>query len=442
MALPTTLNKRKSSAAPMVSGSSSISGVSPLNQSPTAILTGSSSIQGLRQGIKPSGIKDQEMLTREQQKYRRQFFQQVADIQKRYDTQNQEWKKRLGFQRDEWKNVLGLSDEEFDKQFPDITEQEKINSEQFKTMLAEQYRKFGELRKDKFETDYDKFLNEQKQKFEAENERIRTQQEEQFGRIEVEKARQEQIIEEKKRIEAEEQKKQEKKLLQKKREKDFYSGLSTAAAGYNLGAFSGSVVGAAFALAVQDASSVKSWDKEGGEEYGSRVILGILNKRTAWQMSGETVGGKNENAAFNAFVLGDPASAWLTRSGTAEKHIGWIAKSFKKHCIIITACTNPNSYEVNVTRRYRDRIMSPVTLRGYYMLAEKVVPLIYNSDKLKIFLKIHLVDSLVDTLEWKLGEKNEKPKLKSRIITAMFLTSCRVLGYTKQQFIRCNGEVF
>jgi len=126
----------------------------------------------------------------------------------------------------------------------------------------------------------------------------------------------------------------------------------------------------------------------------------------------------------------------------AESKIRREVKRIFKGCIIITACTDPNSYEVNVTRRYRDKIMHPTTLRGYYMLAEKVVPLIQESDKLKKFLKKHLVDSLVDTLEWKLNEKTEKPKIKSRLITAAFLSSCRVLGLTKNQFVRCNGEVF
>lgn len=110
-------------------------------------------------------------------------------------------------------------------------------------------------------------------------------------------------------------------------------------------------------------------------------------------------------------------------------------------CIIITACTSPDSDEVNVTRRYRDKIMLPETLRGYYMLAEQVVPLIHKSDKLRRFLKKYLVDSLAATCGWKLKER-DMPSWKARIITGLFLGGCNLLGHTKPQFVRYNGEMF
>lgn len=109
-------------------------------------------------------------------------------------------------------------------------------------------------------------------------------------------------------------------------------------------------------------------------------------------------------------------------------------------CIIITACTNSDSEEVNIVRRYRDKIMLPETLRGYYMIAEKVVPLIHKSDKLKRFLKKHLVDSLATTCEWKLKETHTIPSWKARIITGLFLGTCCLLGNTKSCFVRYNGE--
>ena len=121
---------------------------------------------------------------------------------------------------------------------------------------------------------------------------------------------------------------------------------------------------------------------------------------------------------------------------------GGVSAITKKHCIIITACTDPYSYEVNIARQYRDLKMDATTLRGYYMLAEKLVPLIHNSDKLKNFLKKNFVDRLVDVGEYELGFKTQKPKLLSRIITKGFLFGCHSLGLTKSQFIRCNGEVY
>jgi len=40
-------------------------------------------------------------------------------------------------------------------------------------------------------------------------------------------------------------------------------------------------------------------------------------------------------------------------------------------CVIITACTDPHSYEVRISRKYRDQFMSESQLRGYYMMAER-----------------------------------------------------------------------
>jgi len=132
---------------------------------------------------------------------------------------------------------------------------------------------------------------------------------------------------------------------------------------------------------------------------------------------------------------------WEETTRPVKKAVSEVKRVIKK-CIIITACTDPYSYEVDIARQYRDLKMDNITLRGYYMLAEKLVPLIENSDKLKDFLKKNFVDRLVDVGEFELGLKTQKPKLLSRIITKGFLFGCHSLGLTKSQFIRCNGEVY
>ena len=110
-------------------------------------------------------------------------------------------------------------------------------------------------------------------------------------------------------------------------------------------------------------------------------------------------------------------------------------------CIIITAATNPHSYEVNVTREYRDRYLSQQTLRGYYMVAEKIVPLMYKSKRFKKFIKKHLVDHIVRHCEWGIGLRDKKP-LKSSLVTTTFLGFCDFIGSTVPSFIRNNGEVW
>ena len=110
-------------------------------------------------------------------------------------------------------------------------------------------------------------------------------------------------------------------------------------------------------------------------------------------------------------------------------------------CIIVTACTDPYSHEVNITRKYRDQFLDITTLRGYYMLAMKVVPFIKASDCFKGIVKRYLVDSLIDVGEYEIGEKITKPKFSSKIITKTFLGFCWLLGSSQPMFIRNNGEV-
>lgn len=172
------------------------------------------------------------------------------------------------------------------------------------------------------------------------------------------------------------------------------------------------------------------------DDVGESLAKGEFHK--AGETFGESVRGLHAGDPITkagAGAVGDILEEGMRLVQQAKDILGDI-------CIIITACTNPQSYEVNVCRRYRDTIMLPDTLRGYYMLAEVVVPQIHKSEKLKGFLKKHLVDSLVDALEYRLGEKPVRPKLKSWLITKAFLGFCNVLGNTRPCFARSNGEVF
>ena len=52
-------------------------------------------------------------------------------------------------------------------------------------------------------------------------------------------------------------------------------------------------------------------------------------------------------------------------------------------CIVITACTTPDSYEVNIARKYRDEYMTHEQLGGYYAMGVKLVPLIHKHSFIK-----------------------------------------------------------
>jgi hypothetical protein len=111
-------------------------------------------------------------------------------------------------------------------------------------------------------------------------------------------------------------------------------------------------------------------------------------------------------------------------------------------CIIVTACTNPYSYEVEVAREYRDKFLTQDQLRGYYMLAEKIVPAIKENAKIKRFVKRHLVDNLIEYGEYALGKTTFKPSLKSKIISKSFLSLIKLIGKTRKSYTRKNGEVY
>ena len=99
-----------------------------------------------------------------------------------------------------------------------------------------------------------------------------------------------------------------------------------------------------------------------------------------------------------------------------------------KQCIIISACTSRDSYEVNVARLFRDKYMSQYHLGGYYALAHRFVPIMEKSNFLKLITKRFLVDRLVDYGEWVFGLKPKRQLRTSRIITEGFLSVCAAIG--------------
>jgi hypothetical protein len=120
-------------------------------------------------------------------------------------------------------------------------------------------------------------------------------------------------------------------------------------------------------------------------------------------------------------------------------------------CIIVTVASNPtmkyvegrgrDSYAVNVTRIYRDTYMPPWQLRGYYMVAEALVPRMLKSQKVMDWVKRNIVDHGVPYCEWRIG-MHKRPSIRTIIQAKAFLWLCSVVGSTRPEFTRCNGEVF
>jgi hypothetical protein len=118
-----------------------------------------------------------------------------------------------------------------------------------------------------------------------------------------------------------------------------------------------------------------------------------------------------------------------------------VSKVFKK-CIIITACTSEDSQEVNIARKYRDGHMDRMELRGYYMIADRVVPKMERSKRFKRFVKWFLVDGIIDYCAYAVGDKADLPGRWSAFITKAFLSLCAYKGSRRSQYIRANGEVY
>lgn len=171
---------------------------------------------------------------------------------------------------------------------------------------------------------------------------------------------------------------------------------------------------------------------------------------TAGFASSKMIGGANKETKIGAgFVAGAIAgAAWGAQTGAVVGPwgavggiiIGGIMGAAGASCIIVTACTDPHSHEVEISREFRDKYLGPVTLRGYYIIADKLVPVIKKHGWVKKIVKRVLVDSLVDYGEFILEKKDTKPKLTSTVITESFLWCCKAVGKSKPVLFR-NMEV-
>jgi hypothetical protein len=227
------------------------------------------------------------------------------------------------------------------------------------------------------------------------------------------------------------------------------TGVETGTSGASAsGSFSGSSLSglATIAAAIQGALETKDYtEKHGWTESGG--VKGYLGRSSQHPVTAVTSGaisgtGIGPETLVDTGLVSESSEVGKTGTKIAnleEKSVEWLRD--RTGCIIITACTAPNSYEVNVARICRDTYMTPVQLRGYYMIAERVVPKMHTYPRLKRFVKKHLVDHIVRDGECRIGLRSTAP-LRSRIITGTFLRLCTLAGLSLPQYVRTNGEVY
>jgi len=110
-------------------------------------------------------------------------------------------------------------------------------------------------------------------------------------------------------------------------------------------------------------------------------------------------------------------------------------------CIIVTACHGKDSEEVNITREYRDKFLDKDTRRGYYMLAEQLVPKMETNEEYKKYIKENFVNHFIEVGKHRLGKVDEDISEESIKITDGFLNACKIIGKSVDSFKRSNEEV-
>ena len=172
--------------------------------------------------------------------------------------------------------------------------------------------------------------------------------------------------------------------------------------------------------------------KDSMENLGHNLSFGLIKHEKTAKAFGSAAAGAAAGAAM---------AAWTGPGAAVGAVIGGVVGALSSACIIITACTSPDSEEVKVARLYRDKYLEPEQLRGYYMMSEKFVPYIIKYMAVKWLTKKILVDSLHECFKFTFN-LGPRPRILPRIIKDSFLWLCRKVGNTRTSFVRSNGEVF
>lgn len=147
-------------------------------------------------------------------------------------------------------------------------------------------------------------------------------------------------------------------------------------------------------------------------------------------------------AAQGAIIGGGPVGAGI---GAAVGIVEGALTGGEGACMIVSACMGRGSFDVQVARLYRDRFVDRVTLRGYYMIAEWIVPWMTRYPALLRIVRRGLVDPLITYAIWRLSKDwmpfgAYLPGWYVRTVSRWFLRVCKRFGASRMCYIRSNGE--
>lgn len=175
------------------------------------------------------------------------------------------------------------------------------------------------------------------------------------------------------------------------------------------------------------------------DDVGKAMLLGQGGKNEQ-DIAGGVTGGAAAGAAAGTWVFPGIGTAV---GGIIGGIAGGISTAFEDDCIIVTCCHGSNSKEVQIAREYRDRFMLARQIRGYYVLADKLVPHMLRKPRLKNIVRRFLVNRLIPYGRWATGRTTTQPPMTSYVVTMAFLGLCGAIGIYVQQYVRrATGEVY
>jgi len=174
------------------------------------------------------------------------------------------------------------------------------------------------------------------------------------------------------------------------------------------------------------------------DDVGKAMLLGQGGENEQ-DIAGGVTGGAAAGAAAGTWVFPGVGTAV---GGLLGGIAGGVATAFEDDCIIVTCCHGSNSKEVQIAKEYRDRFMSKRQIRGYYVMAELLVPRMTQKPGLKKAVKRLLVDRLIPYGMWATGKTTRWPSVTSYFVTKAFLGLCSIFGALVPQYERITGEVY
>jgi hypothetical protein len=207
-------------------------------------------------------------------------------------------------------------------------------------------------------------------------------------------------------------------------------------AGSAIGSAAGSYLGPA-GIGFAAPGVLNTIHKDSTENLGHNLSLGLIKDEGAAGFVGSVGAGAAAGAAAGSFIPVVGTAIGGVVGGVA----GGIADLVKDACIIVTACTNRNSPEVEIARKFRNKYLSYAHLRGYYLLADKIVPILERNETARKNVKKWLVDRLIEYGKYRLGIY-AKASISSIIVSKIFLATIKTIGVFVHRYVRLNGEVY